>query len=88
MDYEILSEKLVYNFEVYKFSEAEFEIISQNTLYINNIHGEFTAQLKKEEEYFTITNLIPEAMLDVVTNNFKLRKIPLINSLLSSFPIP
>ena len=87
-DYEILSEKLVYNFDVYKFSEGDFEIISQNTLYINNIHGEFTAELKKEEEYFTITNLIPEAMLDVVKNNFKLRKIPLINSPLSSFPIP
>ena len=87
-EYEILFEKLEYNFDVYKFNEVDFEIISQNTLYLNNIKGEFTTELKKEEEYFTIDNLIPEAMLDVATNNFKLRKIPLINSPLSSFPIP
>ncbi len=86
--YKILSEKLEYNFDVYKFNDADYEIISQNTLYINNNHGEFTAGLKKEEEYFATNNLIPEAMLDVTTNNFKLRKIPLINSPLSSFPIP
>ena len=87
-DYEILSERLVYNFDVYKFNEVDSEIISQNTLYLNNIHGEFTAELKKEEDFFTIDNLIPEAMLNIAANNFKLRKIPLINSPLSSFPIP
>jgi len=87
LEYEILSEKLEYNFDVYKFNEVDFEIISQNTLYINNIDGEFTTRLEKEEEYFTINNLIPDAMLDVATNNFKLRKIPLINSPLSSFPV-
>ena len=87
-EYEILFEKLEYNFDVYKFNEVDFEIISQNTLYLNNIKGEFATELKKEEEYFTIDNLIPEAMLDVATNNFKLRKIPLINSPLSSFTIP
>ena len=88
LEYEILSEKLEYNFDVYKCNEKDFEIISQNTLYLSNINGEFTTRLKKEEEYFTIDNLIPEAMLDIATNNFKLRKIPLINSPLSSFPIP
>jgi len=87
-EYEILSEKLEYDFEVCKSKEYEHEIISQNTLYLTNIQGEFTTKLEKEEEYFTINDLIPEAMLDVATNNFKLRKIPLINSPLSSFPIP
>ena len=31
-EYEILFEKLEYNFDVYKFNEVDFEIISQNTL--------------------------------------------------------
>lgn len=87
-EYEILSEKLEYNFDVCKFNEMDLDIISQNTLYLNNIDGKFTARLKKDEEYFTIDNLIPDAMLDVATNNFRLRKIPLINSPLASFPIP
>ena len=87
-EYEILSEKLEYNFDVFKADETDFGVISQNTLYLNNIHGEFSAELKKEEEYFIIENIIPEAMLDVASNNFKLRKIPLINSPVSAFPIP
>ena len=32
---------------MYKFNEVDFEIISQNTLYLNNIKGEFTTELKK-----------------------------------------
>ena len=87
-EYEILSEKLEYEFEAYKFNEPDFEFISKNTLYLENLQGEFKTELKKEEKYFTMNDLIPQTMLDVATNNFKLKKIPLINSPLSSFPIP
>ena len=86
-EYEILSENVEFKFEVYKFFENDFEIVSQNKLYLKNSNAEFIVELENDEEYFTINDLIPDSLVNVATNNFKMRNIPLINSPLSSLPI-
>jgi len=83
-EYEILSEKVEFKFKVYK----NRELISHNQLNLRNDDGDFMVDLEHEEKYFTANDLIPESLLNLAENNFKMRKIPLINSPISSLPIP
>ena len=87
-EYEILSENVEFKFDVYKFFENDSEIISQNKLYLKNLNDDFIVELENDEEFFTINDLIPDSLVNVANNNFKMRNIPLINSPLSSLPIP
>ena len=87
-EYEIVSENVEFKFDVYRFNDEDCELTSQNKLYLKNIAGDFAVDLENDEEFFTVNDLIPESLINVASNNFKLRKIPLINSPLSSLPIP
>lgn len=87
-EYEIISENAEFKFDVYKFPEEGSQKISENGLYLKNLEGYFSVGLEKNEEYFKIEDLIPDSLVNIAGNNFKMRKIPLINSPLSSLPVP
>lgn len=69
-------------------NQADYETISKNSLYLRNNGGVFTCNLQKQEELFTVDDLIHSSLLNIAKNNFEIKNIPLINSPLASLPVP
>lgn len=87
-EYEILSENVEFAFDVYKYRDDDFEVISQNKLYLKNLNGQFIADLEKSEEYFTVDDLVPVSSINIAQNSYYKHNVSLINSVLASVPVP
>ena len=95
MDYEIC-----FNFkdksceiqkELIKFycdiKHLEDERIEKNEIIIKNNHGDIKAEFSKDMKDLEMSEIIPDALINIVSQKFKNNNTPLINSPLSIIPI-
>ena len=61
--------------------------IGDNELIIKNNNGEIKAEFLKDMEELEISEIIPETLADIVSQNFKKDNTPIINSALATIPI-
>lgn len=87
-DYEILKENIEFEFDICESFNKEVFKSSKNKLCIKNENRNIKAYLEKEERQFEANDIIPKSLINIAQNNFKQKNIPLINSPLSSVPIP
>ena len=81
----ILTENVEFYFEI-KNSEENNNI--KNVLYLKNNNGKITCELKHDTTFLNVGDLIPNSLLYFAENSFNKNNTPLINSSLSTIPVP
>ena len=80
----ILNENVEFHFDI---KNNEDNSIFENELYIKNNNGKITSDLK-HETILKVSDLIPESLLYFAENTFNKSNVPIINSSLSTVPVP
>lgn len=80
-----ITETVKFNFTINDKTDNE---LSQNTLLLINNDWEISAKFKTDEKYLDLEYFIPKSLLNIVNANLKETHELIINSPLSSIPIP
>lgn len=97
--YEIIKEIVTFHCSFYHLTEEDDNIdiydtldenhkYSENKIILKNDHGEISVELTGDNEFVKPEHIIHNSLLDIVMNKKKKEEILIINSPLSSIPIP
>lgn len=85
----LIFENIKCSYDIYNNIDSNSpEILSYNSLLLKNKNGEITAEFEKEEDYVDLDFFVPKSLLKIVNNFLEEDNSLIINSAISSLPMP